>query len=216
MPPQSAPATRTVLLGLPGPSGRYTLAVSNPGEDEVRAGVRILTEDAAFTPEGLDELRVPPGSVQTLDLSRQVRTAVEDGALGIEVTSTEPVTVGSRAVVDEDLSLAAPAERGSTPMSLVVPPGRASVLLADAAGVGTATISSWNKAGRPLAEKRLELKPGTGGEVNLPSGAALVRVTPRRTSVHAALMVTGNGATVVPFRELVTDALIPDVRPGLP
>ena len=216
MPAQSAPATRTVLLGLPGPSGRYTLAVSNPGEDEVRAGVRILTEDAAFTPEGLDELRVPPGSVQTLDLSRQVRTAVEDGALGIEVTSTEPVTVGSRAVVDEDLSLAAPAERGSTPMSLVVPPGKASVLLADAAGVGTATISSWNKAGRPLAEKRLELKPGTGGEVNLPSGAALVRVTPRRTSVHAALMVTGNGATVVAFRELVTDALIPDVRPGLP
>ena len=101
-------------------------------------------------------------------------------------------------------------------MSLVVPPGRASVLLADAAEVGVVTISSWNDAGKALKEKRLELKPGTGGEVDLPAGAALVTLTPRRTSVHAALLATGDGATVVPFHELVTEALIPDVRPGLP
>jgi hypothetical protein len=80
---------------------------------------------------------------------------------------------------------------------------------------GTVTITSGNRAGREPEEKRLELKPGTGGEVRLPPGAALVRVTLHRTSVHAALMVTGNGATVLPFREQVTDALIPDVRPGL-
>jgi hypothetical protein len=214
--PQAAPAKRTLLLGLPGGEGRQTLAVGNPGEDEVRASVKIVTDDAAFAPEGLDELRVPPGSVQTLDLTRQVRAAIKDGALGIEVTATGPVTAGSRAVVDDDLSLSAPAQPADSPMSLVVPPGRASVLLADASGVGTATVSSWNRAGRQLGAKRLELKPGTGGEVRLPAGAALVRVTPQRTSVNAALMVTGNGATVVPFHELVNDALIPDVRPGLP
>ena len=44
--------------------------MSNPGEDEARASVKILTADAAFAPEGLDEIRVPPGTVQTLDLSR--------------------------------------------------------------------------------------------------------------------------------------------------
>ncbi|HEX5862534.1 MAG TPA: DUF5719 family protein [Nocardioides sp.] len=214
--PQPEPAERNILLGLPSGAGAQSLAVANPGEDEVRASVKILTADAAFAPEGLDELRVPPGSVQTLDLSRAVREAVQDGAIGIEVTSTGPVTAGSRAVVNDDLSLSAPVQGYGSPMSLTVPPGRASVLLADADGVGTATITSWNRAGRQLAEKRVELKPGTGGEVRLPAGAALVRVTPRRTSVHAALMVSGDGATVVPFHEQVTEALIPDVRPGLP
>ena len=214
--PQPEPARRSVLLGLPAGGGTHSLAVSNPGEDEARASVKILTADAAFAPEGLDEVRVPPGTVQTLDLSRQLRKAVQDDAIGVEVTSTEPVTAGIRSVVAGDLSLAAPAVRGGTPMSLVVPPGRASVLLADAADVGLVTVSSWNDAGKALKEKRLELKPGTGGEVDLPAGAALVTLTPRRTSVHAALLATGNGATVVPFHELVTEALIPDVRPGLP
>ena len=216
LPPQPAPAGRNVLLGLPAGGGTNTLAVSNPGEDEVRASVKILTADAAFAPQGLDAIRVPPGTVQTVAISAQVRQAIRDGAIGIEVTSTGPVTAGIRSFIDGDLSLAAPVLRGGAPMSLVVPPGRSSVLLADAAEVGVVTISSWNDAGKALKERRLEVKPGTGGEVELPAGAALVTVTPRRTSVHAALLSTGDGATVVPFHEPVTDALIPDVQPGVP
>ena len=118
------------------------------------------------------------------------------------MTSSAPVTAGIRSLVDGDLSLAAPVVRGDTTMSLVVPPGRASVVLADAAEVGVVTVASWNDAGKQLKEKRLEVKPGTGGRVALPAGAALVQVTPRRTSVHAALLATGDGATVVPFHEL--------------
>ena len=216
LPPQPEPTRRSVLLGLPAGGGTHNLAVGNPGEDEVRASVRILTADAAFAPEGLDPIRVPPGTVQTLDLSGPVRKAIQDGAIGVEVTASEPVTAGIRSLVEGDLSLAAPVVRGGTPMSLVVPPGRAAVVLADAAEVGVVTVASWNDAGKQLQEKRLEVKPGTGGKVALPAGAALVQVAPRRTSVHAALLATGDGATVVPFHELVTDALIPDVRPGLP
>ena len=214
--PQPAPARRNVLLGLPAGEGRYSLSVSNPGEDEVRASVKILTADAAFAPQGLDEFRVSPGAVQTVDLSGQVRQAVKDGAIGVEVTSTEPVTAGIRSVVDGDLSQAAPVVRGGAPMTLVVPPGRSSVLVADAEGVGVVTVSSWNDAGKELKQQRLEVKPGTGGEVELPAGAALVTVTPQRTSVQAALLTTGDGATVVPFHEPVIDALIPDVQPGVP
>jgi hypothetical protein len=214
LPPQAEPADRNVLLGLPAGGGTHSLAVGNPGEDEVRANVKILTADAAFAPEGLDDIRVPPGTVQTLDLSKQVRNAIKDGALGVEVTSTGPVTTGIRSYVEGDLSLAAPVVRGAKPMSLVVPSGQSSVLLADAAGVGVVTVKSWNEAGKELKAKRVEVKPGTGGKVELPGGAALVQVDPGRTSVDAALLTTGDGATVMPFRELVTDALIPDVRPG--
>ena len=216
LPPQPEPADKNVLLGLPAGAGTHTLTVGNPGEDEVRATVKILTGDAAFAPQGLDALRVPPGTVQTVAITAQVRQAIQDGALGVEVSSTGPVTAGLRSFVDGDLSQSAPVLRGGTPMSLIVPPGDASVLLADAAGVGVVTISSWNEAGKELKEQRLEVKPGTGGKVDLPTGATLVTMTPRRTSVHAALMTTGDGASIVPFHELVLDALIPDVRPGVP
>ena len=214
LPPQAEPAEKSVLLGLPAGGGTHSLAVGNPGEDEVRATVKIVTADAAFAPEGLDDVRVPPGTVQTLNLSKQVQNAIKDGALGVEVTSTGPVTTGIRSYVDGDLSLAAPVVRGAKPMSLVVPSGQSSVLLADAAGVGVVTVKSWKKAGKALKAKRVEVKPGTGGKVELPAGATLVQVDPGRTSVDAALLTTGDGATVMPFRELVTDALIPDVRPG--
>ena len=214
LPPQAEPAEKSVLMGLPAGGGTHSLAVGNPGEDEVRATVKIVTADAAFAPEGLDDVRVPPGTVQTLNLSKQVQNAIKDGALGVEVTSTGPVTTGIRSYVDGDLSLAAPVVRGAKPMSLVVPSGQSSVLLADAAGVGVVTVKSWNKAGKALKAKRVEVKPGPGGKVELPAGATLVQVDPGRTSVDAALLTTGDGATVMPFRELVTDALIPDVRPG--
>lgn len=214
LPPQSEAAERNVLLGLPAGAGTHSLAVGNPGESEVRASVKILTADAAFAPEGLDDIRVPPGTVQTLDLSKQVRNAIKDGALGVEVTATGPVTTGIRSYVAGDLSLAAPVVRGAEPMSLVVPSGQSSVLLANAAGVGVVTVKSWNQAGKQLKAKRVEVKPGTGGKVELPAGATLVQVDPGRTSVDAALLTTGDGATVLPFRELVTDALIPDVQPG--
>jgi hypothetical protein len=214
LPPQPEPAEKNVLLGLPPGGGTHSLAVGNPGEDEVRASVKILTADAAFAPQGLDDIRVPPGTVQTLNLSKQVRNAIKDGALGVEVAATGPVTTGIRSYVDGDISLAAPVVRGGKPMSVVVPSGQSSVLLADAAGVGVVTVSSWNDAGKKLKVKRLEVKPGTGGKVELPAGAALVQVDPGKTSVDAALLTTGDGATVMPFHELVTDALIPDVRPG--
>lgn len=215
LPPQPEPSLTNVLLGLPSGAGPRTLSVSNPGSDEVRATLKILTGDAAFVPEGLDAIRVPPGAVRTVDITSQVQKAIQDGALGVEVTSTGPVTAGLRSVVDRDLSQAAPVLRGGTPMSLVVPPGKASVLLADSAKVGVATITSWNDAGKELEAEKVELKPGTGGKVDLPPDAALVQVTPKRTSVNAALMSTGDGASIVPFHELVLDALIPDVRPGL-
>ena len=117
-----------------------------------------------------------------------------------------------------DLSHAVPVLPSAEPTTVLVPSGTASVLLGDAEGVGTATVEAWTADGEALEEQKVELKPGQGAVVDLPRGAALVRVTPRRTSVHAAALVTGPaaGAAVVGFRELVTEALIPDVRPGLP
>lgn len=217
LPGQAEPATRSLLLGIPRGEGRDDLVVANPGEDEARVDLRVVTADSAFTPEGLDELRVPPGGVRTVTLSSVMRREVADGALGVEVTSTVPVTASLRSVVAGDLSHAAPVVPADQPMTVLVPEGQGSVVLADAEAVGVATVAAWTADGKELEKQRVELQPGRGGVVELPEGAAVVQVTPERTSVHAVAMVTGSGgAAVLPFRTRVSSALDPDVRPGLP
>jgi hypothetical protein len=218
LPPSGHPAEQSVLLGLPRGEGDHVLAVANPGTDEARASLRVLTPDSAFTPEGLDELRVPPGGVRTVTLSSELEQAVTDGAIGLAVTGTVPVTATLRSVVDEDISHAVPVTASAEPMTALLPTGDASVVIADADAVGTVTVTSFAPNGRRLGEETVEVRPGTGGTVDLPGNAALVRVSSARTAVHAAALITDGraGAAVVPFRELVTTALVPDVRPGLP
>ncbi len=213
---QDEPGRRTVLLGIaPGP-GEHELVVSNPGEDEARVTVRILTPDSSFTPSGLRELRVPAGSVRARDVSAVVRQSVRDGAIGFEVTSSHPVTASTRAVTDGDLSRSVAVLPSDSRMTALVPSGRsASVLLADASRVGVVVVNAWSARGEELEAQRVEVRPGQGGVVDLPSSATLVQVAPERTGIHAAAIVTGDGATVVPFREPVVSALVPDVRPGL-
>ena len=216
LPSQAEPTTDALHLGVvPGP-GEDVLSVANPGDDEARVSLSFLTADSEFTPEGVEELRVPPGSVQTVDLSSALRSAVGDGAIGLRVTSDVPVLSSTRTVVREDLSHTEPVDAVDRPVTALLPEGAARLVLADAGGVGTATVQPFTASGRALEESRVELKPGQGAEIELPRGTALVRVLPRRTSVHGAVVVTGRGATVVALRERITEALLPDVRPGLP
>ena len=70
-------------------------------------------------------------------------------------------------------------------------------------------------AGEELLDDRVALTEGSGGTLDLPEDTRLVRVTPRRTAVAGAVVVEGEGSTVVPLRDLVRYSLIPDVRPGL-
>jgi hypothetical protein len=216
--PVAEPALHTTLLGVPEGDGEDVLAVANPGEDEARVKLRILAADSAFAPKGVEELRVPPGTVRAITLTSALRAAVEDGALGIDVTGTVPVTASLRSVIDGDLSHAVPVTPSGEATTALVPEGTGRVVFADAEGVGTVTVTSFAADGKRLGRKTVEVRPGTGGTVDLPKDTALVRVSPERTAVPAAAIVTdkGAGAAVVPFRELVDTALVPNVRPGLP
>ena len=215
LPPSGEPATEQLLLGLVEGEGRDDLNLANPGDDEVRVEIRIVTEDASFVPEGLDEVSVAPGAVESVPLTDQLRSQVAEGALGVEVRSTGPVTAGLTSVVDEDRVLTPVVSRAQQPVTALVPPGESSLVLAGAEGTGVATVAAYDD-GRLLAEERVELTEGAGGRVELPERTSLVRVTPRRTAVAASLVSTGDGATVLPLQELVRTSLVPQVRPGLP
>jgi hypothetical protein len=215
LPAAGEPATEQLLLGLVPGAGRDTLGLANPGEDEARVEVRVVTADAAFVPEGLEEITVAPGAVASVPLTGELRDQIADGALGLLVSSTVPVAADLASVVAGDLSHAPVVEAVDTPITALVPPGEARLVLGDAAGAGAALVESYDD-GRLLAEERVELSEGSGGAVDLPEGTTLVRVTPRRTAVAAAVVASGDGATVVPLRALVRTTLVPSVRPGLP
>lgn len=215
LPPVAEPSTEQLLLGLVGGEGTDTLVLSNPGADEARVELRVVTEDASFVPEGQEEIRVSPESVETITLTETLRSQIREGALALQVTSTAPVTAALRSVVDNDLVHAPTVTGTAAPMTALVPAGEAKLVLARAGGAGLAVVAAYGD-GELLEEERVELTDGSGGVVDLPEGTDLVRVTPRRTDVAASVVVTGGGgATVVPLRELVRYALIPDVRPGL-
>ena len=214
LPAATGPAAEQLLVGLAPGRGRDTLTLANPGDDEARVEVRVVTTDAAFVPEGLEEVAVAPGSVESVRLTSRLRDQIRDGALGVMVSSTAPVTAGLASVVEGDLSHAPVVAREDSAMTALVPPGDSSVVLAASEGTGVAVVAAYDD-GRLLGEERVELAVGAGGRVELPARTSLVRVTPRRTAVAAAVVTTGAGATIVPLGDLVRTALVPGVRPGL-
>ncbi|GAB3257213.1 DUF5719 family protein [Nocardioides dilutus] len=215
--PQAEPSTRNLLLGLTRGAGERTLVLGNPGDDEVRVTLRVVTPEAVFAPAGLEPVVVPPGTTKPVDLTALLDQAVGQGAVGLLLESTGPVAANLRQLAGKDLSEVGPVAPVSTATAVLVPAGKARLLLADPAGVGLATVVALDAAGQELATEEVELVPDTGATVALPEGTALVRVTPERTSVRAALVVTAaQGVAVVPLRELLTDGLVPDVRPALP
>lgn len=212
---QAAPEETSTLLGLPGGKGRRSLVVANPGEDELRAEVRIVTADSVFAPQGLREIRIPPRSTARVTLSAVLRAATADGAYGVQVRATGPVTATLRTVVGRDLSHAVPAGTVTTRTVAVLPEGEKELQLADATGVGVVAVVARDARGREVAREQVEVTPGAGGTLALPRRAVLLEMTPRRASVRAAVLVTGTGAAVVRLQDLPSDGLVPQVGPGL-
>jgi hypothetical protein len=207
------PGTDLLLLGLPAGGGSRDLMLANDGDDEVRVVVRVVTKDSAFRPEGLQDVRVPPQSVSRVPLSAILGKAVTDGAVGIQVQATHPVTATLRSFVRGDVSHSVPLTTFAEPTQLVLPEGRARVLLGSSL-VGAAEVVSTRADGREKA-RSVDLAPGRTVVVRLPPGTVLVEVTPS-VAVRSAVVVVRKGAAVVGLRELVRTDLVPALRPALP
>ncbi|CAI9408157.1 DUF5719 family protein [Nocardioides sp. T2.26MG-1] len=228
LPAQAEPATDNLLMGLAPGGGRRTLVIANGTDSEVRSEVRVVTDDSVFAPKGLPEIRVAPQSVQRISLSKVLGSASADGATGLLVTSSGPVTATARSVVQGDLSHAvgdAPIDGTAT---VLLPDGGKgvdkTVELAGATRAGSVTVVARSASGAELDTTRVDIVPAEGVIVKLPADAALVTVTPARTSVSGAVLVSATsaskgrpkGAAVVPLTLPAMNGLVPDVRPGLP
>lgn len=224
LPAQTAPSTSNLMLGLPTGEGRRTLVLANPGEDETRASVQVVTGDAVFVPEGVEDVVLPPQSVQQVPLSQVLAGAGGADAVGLLVESPTPVTATTRSFVDGDLALSTPGETITEPTATVVPAGAKQLLLgatpaADGGGDGggAVTVTALDAEGARVDDERVEVATDRATVVDLPETAVLVRVAPRtRAGFSGSVLVTGDGAGLVRLRRLERGGLVPDVRPTLP
>jgi hypothetical protein len=210
---QEPGATQT-LLGLPTGTGSRSVVIANDGDDEARVVVRVVTKDSAFRPQGLEDVRVPPHAVKRVPLSAILGAAVKDGAVGVSLEATHPVTATLRSFVDGDVSHAVPVAAVTEATQAILPAGRATVLLTSDS-VGSAEVSVRADDGDTWTRK-VDLAPGRTVLVRLPKGASLVEVTPTGTAVRGVVVVQDDGAAVVGLHELVRTGLVPHVRPALP
>ena len=220
--PQSEPATTNLLMGLPpGAEARRVLAVANSGPDEVRATVRVVSEQSVFTPKGVPDLRVPPQSTAKLNLSGALADIVAKGGVtGLLVTANEPVTASLRSYADGDLARTVPGPALDAAATVVLPPGtkgaERTLLLAGAAGAGTVDVVARSASGEQLDSQKVDVSADRGFTVDLPAKTELVTVTPTGTTVQGAVLLAGKGATVLPLTMPAMNGLVPAVRPGLP
>jgi hypothetical protein len=230
IPRQDAPALDNQLIGLPTGPGKRTLQVANPGDDVVRAQVKIITADTAFTPAGVDTLSIPPGATTALPLTKVLGKALADGALGVEVTADGPVTASLLTDLGTDLAITVPDPTVRAQAATLVPvatapakPGKGGkapvpvtgtlYLSADAAG--SATVTAYDASGRRLLDQRVAQQQGHTVAVPLPKGTANLGVVPQGTLIRGSVVLKGDGATVIPLQELLTQGLVPQISPGL-
>jgi len=209
---QYEPSLTNTLVGIASGTGTRTLVVANPSDSEARVQVRIIGTRSTFAPEGFAEISVPPESVVVRNVDRYIGTSSTRDAVGLLVTSTQPVTAAVRSLVSDELSSAVAVE-GFTQAGLVVPDGKAVLMVAAPNEAGSAQVTAYSAGGKRLLDTRIAAKRLTGATLDLPDGTAYVLVQATNSSLHGAVRVTSSrGVVTLPLVDAVTTGLIPDLR----
>lgn len=210
--PAQARAARVVRLApVAARASQYTVVVANPGAREARVEVAVAGATGSFAPTEGAEISVPPGTVVTSPLPRDV---VRE-PVAVTLRSTSAVTATVRAVDGNDHAYAAaltPSDRAG----LAVLPDRTRATAQVTAGADGASVrvQALAEDGTALRSRVLEVDPGATGGWQVPQAAATVRVEPRKGSVVAAVALDGDGIAQVPVRESVFTAPRPAVVPA--
>jgi Family of unknown function (DUF5719) len=90
VPAAQPPAHRLVLPGVPAGAGERRLQIVVPGDSDAIVKVRLIGVDGSFVPSGLDVVEARAGRVSDVDLAPFTGAH----AVGVELTSDQPVTAG--------------------------------------------------------------------------------------------------------------------------
>lgn len=215
LPGQAAPEVSSLLLGVrPGP-GERTLVLANGGEDETLVRVAAVTEDSEFEPQGIDAVAVPGGTTVTVDLSSFLGSDNAEGLLGLRVSAGAPVSAVLRTREGTRMSYAVAAPPLEEPAAALVPQGEGRLVLSGADEVTDVVVQQRAGDGTWLPEETVTLRPGRTVDFAVDPQARWVQVVPDGVTVRAVVTRADAVATVRVLQELLTQRLVPHVRPAL-
>lgn len=212
LPAGAAPSLHQVVPGLSRTASSRVLTLVNPGRHEAQVTLRLAGAHSAFAPAGVEQIRVPAGQVVVTDLTAALKKLTADEDMSLLVDSTAPVGAGLRATVSGDLVHDPGLHVRTGPTGAVVPGvGTATLLIAAGPDNGAVHVR-WGTG----AETVVQAVANTTLAIPAPPGA--VRVTVDGEVPVAAVIRTQSkkGAALLPLRPLVTDLLVPAVRPAWP
>lgn len=213
---QPAPEGASELLALPDGAGGRTLVLANPGDSESAVEVRVLTRGSTFAPEGMEPVRVPPGSVRAVDLRGTLSGRGAGRAVGVVLNASSPVTASVRSVADGDLALTGAAASLAEVSGAVLPAGERRRLVVSGATERTAVEVGIVTRRGAVRTVQLSVRPGRASELALPPAALAVRMTASAPGLRAAVAVAGAGpdpAATVGLISPTERALVPAVTP---
>jgi hypothetical protein len=185
--------------------------VANPSQLESVVSVSLAGTSGFFTPTGLGDIQVPPGSVTSVDLS----SAVGGKASAVRVQSRVPVTATVRSTTATDSSYAAPVVPLVGPAAAPVLRGVATTVQVTAGRLESrARVRGYDAAGHRMGGARLVVKPRTTTTWKPGPRAAYVVVTPLRGSIYGAVTLSGAGISEVPLVSLPVRIQRPQVLPA--
>lgn len=213
LPAQSAPSRTVRLAGMPVRADHRTLVVANPSDREALVDVEVAGEGGSFAPTEGAQLRVPPGSVVSSDLT----DAVGREASAVVLRSSVPVTATVRSTSGADSSYAgAVLPLGGPGAAPVVPGNDAAVVLTGGPVAGSAAVVAYGDDGSEVDSTRMQLQARATALWDVPRKADYVLVTPQGAGVFGGLVVDGDdGLAQVPLRPLPVELRMPVVEPAL-
>ncbi|HET6699864.1 MAG TPA: DUF5719 family protein [Nocardioidaceae bacterium] len=206
-------ASRVLLIpGLPPRTDAQQLVLANPGDREALAQVSISDPSGTFSPTRIEEVRVPPGSVVTEDLS----PVVGRKAASVLVHADAPVTAAVRSVVGEDSSYAGPRRRLSRPAVVPLwPDTQTEVQLTAAATDVTVTAETYRKDGTRVGTEQVPVDAGTTVTWSPGKGRYLLLLPDDGRPLAAAVHRTDDGVSGVGLSGVTLRVIQPLVRPDL-
>ena len=213
---QIDPSTSNLLLGLPQGTGSRTLVIANPGDDQIRAKLEIVTPKSVFAPTNAPEIVVEPQSVKRVPVKQQLSGESTKDAVGVRVTSSAPVTVSLRSFVDGDLSVSVPTTSFGDHTTVIVGPGPKQLLLGAATKSGTVTVVGYDSSGKQVIDKRIEIVASRGFAASIPDQAVLLDVSVKGAEVAGTVMLTRDGVALTRLPLLRQTGLVAHVAPAGP
>ncbi|RJS46627.1 DUF5719 family protein [Nocardioides cavernaquae] len=214
LPASATPARTQLVPALTRKASSRVLTLVNPSSHEARVKLQLVGARSTFTPTGLEEIRVPAGRVVVTDLTKALSSVIAEEDVALRLESTSPVTAGLREIVAGDLLHHPAVALGNGSTASVLPAaGTRSVVVSAGATAGQVTLT-W--PGSSAAATVVRLAPGTSQAFEVPKGATTVVVSSKVDYVAAVRVQSGDGATVIPLRPLLSDLLVPSVRPAWP